>query len=40
VAESIEVGFIRFEYDIEKAVKGIENSPLPQELADMLRKAY
>ena len=37
---SIEVEFIRFEYDIEKAASAILNSPLPHELADMLRKAY
>jgi putative phosphoesterase len=40
VAESIEVEFVRFEYDIEKAARAIENSPLPNEFADMLRKAY
>jgi len=38
VAESIEVDFIRFEYDIEKAAKAVENSPLPNEYAEMLRK--
>ena len=36
--ESIEVEFIRFEYDIEKAAKAVEDSPLPSEYADMLRK--
>ncbi|WP_231491300.1 metallophosphoesterase [Pedobacter sp. Leaf170] len=36
--ESIEVEFIRFEYDIEKAAKAVEDSPLPNEYADMLRK--
>lgn len=40
VAESIDVEFIRFEYDIEKAAKAIEESPLPNEYADMLRKGY
>lgn len=37
---SIRVEFKRFEYDVEKAAKAIENSPLPDEYADMLRKAY
>ncbi len=37
---NINVEFIRFEYDIEKAVAAIENSPLPNELMDRLRKAY
>lgn len=36
--ESIIVEFIRFEYDIEKAAKAVEDSPLPNEYADMLRK--
>lgn len=36
---SIEVEFIRFEYDIEKAAKAVEDSPLPNEYADMLRNA-
>lgn len=36
--ESIEVEFIRFDYDIEKAAKAVEDSPLPNEYADMLRK--
>lgn len=39
-AESIGVEFIRFDYDIEKAAKAIENSPLPNEYAEMLRKGY
>lgn len=38
--DSIKVDFIRVEYDIEKAARSIEESPLPNELADMLRKAY
>ena len=37
---SIEVEFIRFEYDIEKAAKAVENSPLPNEYAEMLRKGF
>ena len=40
VKESIEVEFVRFEYDVEKAAKAIEESPLPNEFADRLRKAY
>ncbi len=35
---SIQVEFIRFEYDIEKAAKAVEGSPLPNEYAEMLRK--
>lgn len=35
---SIQVEFIRFEYDVEKAAKAVEDSPLPNEYADMLRK--
>lgn len=38
--ESIEVEFVRFDYDVEKAAKAIEDSPLPNEYADMLRKGY
>jgi putative phosphoesterase len=38
--DSIQVEFIRFEYDIEKAAKAVEESPLPDAYADMLRKAY
>lgn len=37
---SIKVEFIRFEYDVEKAAKAIESSPLPNVYADMLRKGY
>ena len=36
--ESIQVEFIRFDYDIEKAAKAVENSPLPNGYATMLRK--
>ncbi len=39
-AESLNVEFIRFEYDIEKAARAIEESLLPNEYADMLRKGY
>jgi predicted phosphodiesterase len=38
--DSIEVKFIRFEYDIEKASKAIEDSILPDEYAEMLRKSF
>ena len=38
VAESLEVQFIRFDYDTEKAAKAIENSRLPGAYAEMLRK--
>lgn len=34
---SIQIEFIRFRYDIEKAAKAVEDSPLPNEYADMLR---
>lgn len=37
---SIQVQFIRFDYDVEFSAKALENSPLPDELADRLRKAY
>jgi predicted phosphodiesterase len=38
--DSIGVEFIRFDYDVEKAAKAVEESVLPDEYADMLRKAY
>jgi predicted phosphodiesterase len=38
IKDSITVEFVRFAYDIEKAANGIENSRLPNEYADMLRK--
>lgn len=38
--ESVQVEFIHFDYDIEKAAKAVEESPLPNEYADMLRKGY
>lgn len=37
--ESIQVEFIRFKYDVEKAAKAVEGSPLPQAFADALRLA-
>lgn len=38
VKESIQVEFIRFSYDTEAAARAVEQSPLPNEYADMLRK--
>jgi putative phosphoesterase len=38
--DGIMVEFIRFEYDVEQAALAIEDSPLPNAYADMLRKAY
>jgi diadenosine tetraphosphatase ApaH/serine/threonine PP2A family protein phosphatase len=38
--ESIQVEFVRFDYDIEKAANGVESSPLPLKYAEMLRRAY
>lgn len=38
--ESINIEFIRFVYNIEKASKAIEESILPDAYADMLRKGY
>lgn len=40
VAESIGVEFIRFAYDIEKAARAVEDSPLPDEYAEMLRQGF
>ena len=38
--DSLKVEFIRFDYDVEKAAKAVEDSPLPNDYADMLRKGY
>lgn len=38
--DTVQVEFIRFDYDVEKAAKVIEDSPLPNEYAQMLRKGY
>lgn len=35
---SLQVEFIRVDYDVEKAAKAVEESPLPNEYADMLRR--
>jgi putative phosphoesterase len=37
--ESVNVEFIRFEYDVEKAAKAVEESALPNDYAESLRKA-
>ena len=36
--DSIQVSFVRFSYDVEKAAKAVEDSVLPDAYADMLRK--
>jgi putative phosphoesterase len=36
--DSIQVEFIRFAYDVEKAAQAVEDSPLPQAFADALRQ--
>jgi putative phosphoesterase len=38
--ESIKVEFVRVPYDVEQAARAVEESPLPNEFSDMLRKAY
>ncbi len=38
--DAVQVEFVRFTYDVEKAARAIEDSPLPNEYADMLRKGY
>lgn len=38
--DNIRVEFIRFDYDVERAAKAVEESPLPDAYADMLRKGY
>jgi predicted phosphodiesterase len=37
---TVQVEFVRFEYNVEKAAKAIEECILPNEFADMLRKGY
>jgi hypothetical protein len=32
------VAFVRFEYDVDKAAGAVEESPLPDAFAEMLRK--
>jgi predicted phosphodiesterase len=38
--DSIKIDFIRFEYNVESAAVAIEESPLPNVYADMLRRGY
>lgn len=38
--DAVRVEFVRFEYDVEKAARAVETSPLPNDYAEMLRKAY
>lgn len=38
--DSIKVEFVRFEYDVEKAAKGVEDSRLPDAYAENLRNGY
>jgi len=38
--DGIKVEFIRVPYDIEKTARAIEETPLPDVYAFMLRKAY
>jgi len=40
VRDSVQVEFIRFDYPVEQAARAVEESPLPDAYADMLRKAY
>lgn len=40
VKDSIKVEFIRFDYDVERAAKAIEDSVLPNAYAEMLRNGY
>lgn len=37
---SVQVEFRRFDYDVERAARAIEESPLPDKFADMLRRGY
>ena len=39
-SESVTIEFVRFEYDIEKAAKAVEESPLPNDYAENLRNGY
>jgi putative phosphoesterase len=38
--DAVQVQFIRFDYDVEKAAKAVEDSLLPNEYAEMLRKGH
>ena len=39
-SDSVNVEFRRFSYDVEKAAKAVEDSPLPNKYADMLRNGF
>ncbi|ELR73366.1 hypothetical protein C900_04218 [Fulvivirga imtechensis AK7] len=39
IPESVEVTFVRVDYDVEKAARAVEESPLPNVYADKLRTA-
>jgi predicted phosphodiesterase len=39
VKDSIKVEFVRFPYDVEKAARAVDNSPLPKAFAEALRNA-
>ena len=36
--DAVQVEFIRFDYDVEKAAKAVEESPLPNAYAESLRR--
>lgn len=38
VKNAVKVEFVRFDYDVEKAARAVEESSLPNEYAEMLRK--
>ena len=38
-ADGINVQFVRVDYDVEKAARAVEESPLPAAFAEMLRRA-
>lgn len=38
--DAAQVEFVRFDYDVERAARAVEGSPLPDAYADMLRKGY
>ncbi|SKC18947.1 metallophosphoesterase family protein [Dyadobacter psychrophilus] len=40
IQNTVQVEFVRVEYDVEKAAQAVERSPLPDAFADNLRKAY
>jgi predicted phosphodiesterase len=40
IKDSVSAEFIHVEYDVEKAARAVEESKLPDEYAEMLRKAY